>query len=499
MKIQFGAAIAAVALTASPSFASDLNATIAETLDNFSEQVEQVRVWKFGIQPTFSQGLIWTDNVYLNDRNEQPYTLTSVSGPNGVIQDKQKLNRIQRYQPDFAGLESKGRVGDWILESDLGIGLVLPVNDEYTKLFKASQLNVLTASLRHHEYFKENDLDSTDYNFSSDVFGFLDDLFEFEHGNRFWVRAGGEYSKLEEPLDTDITQLQQIGIGSVDFLKFERTEWEIHGDAGYRYNRLDAMVGAEYFVLRLADDELRQAEYDRTNFHVEAGYSVPQFQDRRVFVRVDLNYYRPNDRAVGGSSQALNDGNDVRAIAGVEGAFFSEKLFGRVGIGYEAWDPKTNSGLSGDTQSFNSVVGEVELGYRPWEERNSQVQLTYNRGTDASAISNFNDIEEGTISFSHEVVPKRWDAIASFGFTRTLASEGPRSKLYDAGLGVTYHWFEQVDVSLRYSYRFSDSWNELFIESSFTSQSDGRTYSYTSESDGDFYSNTFELALDVNF
>lgn len=497
MKIHNGMAAVVLALASAPALANDLNESIQDTLDNIDEQIEGARVWKFGVRPNFRQGLIWTDNVYLNDSGEQPYRLIGVTSNKGFITDPKKLQRIQQSVPDFRNLESEGRVSDWLSRTVLGASLVLPVNPDYTKLFDKDEMDVLFAEVRHHEYFDENDLDSTDFTFGSDVFGFLSDIFDFEQGNRFWVRGGGEYSRLKEPLDTDITQLQQIGIASVDFHEFERTEWEVRLDAGYRYNRFDASAGVEYYEFRLKDRELRQAEYDRTNFHAEAGYEIPQLQEKRGFVRFDYDQFEPNDRAVGGSQQALNDGDRYRIIAGIEGAFLSKKLVGRAGAGYESWDADEGSGLSGDRSDWHAPVAELELAYRPWEERNSQVQLSYERTAEASAISNYNAIHRGTVTLTHELVPEAWDVDASFGFTRTDASEGPDSKLYDIGLGVVYHWFDQVDVSLRYSYRYSDSWNEIRIQSSFSRG--GRDYVYVSESNGDFYANTVELALDVRF
>ncbi len=497
MKFHLGAAALALALLAPRASAGDLTESIAQTMDNLDKQIEEARVWKFGVRPRFSQSIIWTDNVYLNDRGERPIRLIGATGPNGFVTDPKKLRQIQRGLSDFNDVESVGRVDDFISRTQLGADLVLPVNPEYTKIFKANEIKVFSADLRHHEYFDENDLDSTDFTLSSDVFGFLSDIIDFERGNRFWVRAGGDYSRLEEPLDTNIVELQQIGIASVNFRSFERNELELRAAAGYRHNLLDASLGSEYFRRRLTDSELRQAEYERKNIHGEVGYELPWFQEKRAFVRADFDQFEPGDRAVSGSDQALNDGDRFRIVAGVEGAFLSKKLMGRVAAGYEAWDSDVNTGLSGDTNDFNSMVGEVELAYRPWEERNTQFQFTYERTTEASAISNFNSIHRGTISASHEIVPRKWDADLSFGFTRTEASEGPRSKLYDVGMGITYHWLKQVEVSLRYTYSYSDSWKEISIISSFSRG--GRDYIYVSESNGDFFVNTIALAVDVRF
>ena len=101
------------------------------------------------------------------------------------------------------------------------------------------------------------------------------------------------------------------------------------------------------------------------------------------------------------------------------------------------------------------------------------------------------------MTVSQTLIPKLLDGDISLGVDRTTASEGPYSTLYDAGFGAVYHWFDQVDVSLRYLYRKSDSQREIKIDSSFTQGNN--TYNFTSESDGDFSSHSVRLALEVNF
>lgn len=257
MKLRTAAALV-LALLAVPAHAeeSDLNASIEATLNDFEKTVKDARLWKFHIQPTFSQSVIWTDNVYLNDRGEQPFKLTSVITPNGsVITNPQALNAIEDSVPEFRDLQSEGRVDDTIFKSNLGLGLVLPINEEKSKLFQVEQLNVLSGSVTHYEYVNENDLDTTDYGFNSDLFGFLDELLSYDGGNKFWVRAQAKYDKITEPLDTDIVELQQIGILRVDFADFERTESQGDLDFGFREGKFDGFIGGTWFRRRLDDDE----------------------------------------------------------------------------------------------------------------------------------------------------------------------------------------------------------------------------------------------------
>ncbi len=493
--------LASLALSAAtPASAGELTEGIQDSLNDLEKQIEEARVWKFRLRPSFSQSVIWTDNVYLNDKGEQPFRLTAVTGPNGTIKNRNALRAIENgaVVKDFKDLQSEGRVQDTIFRTELSLGFVLPVNPEMTKLFEASEINVFTASAQAYNYVNENDLDNTGYQFTSDVFGFLDDLLSYSGGNKIWVRAKADYRNITEPLDTDIVQLQQVGILAVDFRDFERTEAKGDLDVGFREGKFDGFIGGSWFRMRLAEQELRQAEYDRYSVRAQVGWELPWFTKKHAYARSDFTWHRPEDRAVGGSTQALNDGNYYRIVGGLDGALGSEKLIGRAELGYASWEPNKRSGLSGDNSTFHAPVGLLEVAYLPWADaRNTKLQLAYERLADTSAISNFNKIHRGTLSLSHEIVPGKWDGDVSFGVTRTDASEGPYNTLYDVGVGAVYHWFDQVDVSFRYLYRVSSSHSELKIDSSFSRG--GRTYSFTSQSDGDFIQNSFQVALNVKF
>ena len=88
---------------------------------------------------------------------------------------------------------------------------------------------------------------------------------------------------------------------------------------------------------------------------------LPWFSQKHGYIRYDFNWYRPEDRAVDGSTQAINDGDFYRIVAGVDGALGSEKITGRAELGYASWDTNENSGISGDDSNFNNVVGLLEV------------------------------------------------------------------------------------------------------------------------------------------
>src|SRR5262245_63312333 len=127
----------ALLLLAAPSLAAEsLSDSIEQFLANTQKTVDETRIWKFHLVPSFKQSVIYTDNVYLNDEDENNVTLTHVFGPgNIVISDPDRLAQIAANTPEFQDTESLGRLDDFILQSELTTDLVLPVNDEYEKAF----------------------------------------------------------------------------------------------------------------------------------------------------------------------------------------------------------------------------------------------------------------------------------------------------------------------------------------------------------------------------
>ncbi len=484
-------------LLAQPAFADSLSESVQDLLDDVQRQVDDARVWKLHVRPTFSQSVIYTDNVFLNDRAEQPFRLIGIAGPGGFTADPGILARRQSRLRDFQNVESEGRIDDLIVKSSLGLGFSLPLNPTKTKLFQRKSIEVLSVTATNSEYMDRNELDNTNFALESEILGLFSDLLDFSWGDRLSFRLHDTYSKIEEPLDTPIVDLQQNAILSTQFDDFGRTENLLEAEVGYDYGRLDAKLGGDWKLLRLDDRELRQAEYDRYGGGIEVGYDLPWIQNKRAFIAGDFDKFSPEDRAGdAGDLQALNSGDRKRAVVGVEGELFSKKISGRIEAGYLSWAPD-DDGTSADRNHFNAPAGLVELAWKPWSDQKTQFQLSYERAADASAIANFNATHKGTISMSTEVVPRSVDLDVSFGFTRTDPSEGPNSRLYDFGVGVTYHAFEQADFNVRYAFRYADSSNELFIESSF--QRNGRQYSFISHSDGDFYANVLELGFDLRF
>jgi hypothetical protein len=158
--------------------------------------------------------VIWTDNVFLNDVDEDNVHLNAVfdQSTGEVITDPDRLAQIEQTQPEFAGDSTQGRQSDFVIQTELGCDFDIPVNDQYFKVFGADRLQVLSFKIRNQEYLDLNDLDNNSIYLSTDWFGFLSDLFHGEWGNAYWVRVADDYSKVSDPLDASIRLLTRNGV-----------------------------------------------------------------------------------------------------------------------------------------------------------------------------------------------------------------------------------------------------------------------------------------------
>jgi hypothetical protein len=495
----------ALLLLTVPAFAEEsLSDSIEQFLANTQKSVDETRIWKFHLVPSFKQSVIYTDNVYLNDDDENNVQLTHVFGPGSiVISDPDRLEQIAANTPEFQDTESLGRLDDFILQSELSTDFVLPVNDEYEKAFHRKAMTLLGVRVRVQEYLDRNELDNTSVFLHTDLFGFINDLLNQEWGRSFWVRMKDDYSKLKDPLDTEIRLLGQTGIETVaNFHDFGREENTFNFDTGWNGAKVDASAGYENYHLWLDDHELDQAEHVRHNFHGEIGSRVPGWEQQRAYLRYDLWIYhfaKAPVRQLDGTiedQQILNDATVQQGALGVHGPMFSEKTTLRAEAGYAYWDPHSD-GLSGDNHDYAGFMGRFQGVYKPWDERKSRVSLEYYKSIDYSAISNFNLSHNSLLQIVHEFVPKRWEADVSLAFTKTTPSDGPKRKLFEAGAGVTYHVFPQMDLSLRYVFRHQTATDEIVTTSAFARG--GRVYEYQVESDSEFVQNIVELSALLYF
>lgn len=500
-------AAGAVLLASAPALAADsLKDSVEQFLNNAQTKVDNTKVWKFQIKPSLRESVIWTDNVYLNDDSEQDLRLTRVTNTTTgqVITDKGTLDQIAQTLPEFKDAKSQGRDGDFIVQSELGVDFVVPVDDAKFKAFKQARMTLLGVKVRNQEYLDHNELDNNSIFLHTDLFGFLTDLMNQQWGNNVWVRVRDDYSYLRDPLDSEIRVLGQTGIAGVKkFNDFGRTENTFNFDTGITGNQCDASIGYERYNLWLSDHELDQAQHYRHDVHGEVGVTVPGTEAVRAYARYEFGQIRFDDAPLHdtnghtvGTAQILNDGDINKGTLGAE--THNDKIEAMAESSYENWKPRLGSGLSGDTNQFSGVVSHVRLAYRPWENRpKTKFQFEFIQTVDYSAISNFNVNQTGTISVLHQIIPDRLDADCNVSFTTTNPSDGPYRKLLETGCGLTYHMFKQTDLTFRYLFRHQTAHHEITTNSDF--QSGDNLYSYQVQSDSSFYQNIVELGLLLHF
>lgn len=492
------------------AFAQDsLSDSIERFLADADKAVEDTKIWKIHVRPALSESVIWTDNVFLNDSGEKALSLQRIltAGGQTLRFSPREARAIEkRFLPDSGSLD---REDDFIIQSKLDLDFEIPVNPEVTRVFEEEALTLLSVQVSNQEYLDLNELDNTSFSLGTDLFGFLGDLMSFEGGNRIWVRARNEYNRVTDPLDATFRFLSQNNVSTISqFRDFERDENTANLDIGYEGGRIDAEIGYENYKLDLDDDEFQSVDHTRHTWHAEVGTELPFWAEKRGYLRYDFALYKfdraPVLAAAGNvvrNEKKLNDADVHRAVIGLEGLVYSQKLRGVVEAGYLSWDPRSDS-ISGDTNSHNGIVGRAQLAYKPFEERKTQFQFSYDRVLGYSSISNFNASHQVLVSVIHDLVPERWDLDGSVSFIRTEPSDGPDRNLYELGLGVVYHVFPQLDVSLRYLGRYQESNNEIVIQSAFEPTAGpraGQTVFYELQSDGDFYQNILELGVTLKF
>jgi hypothetical protein len=498
---------AGLCIATGPALADDsLSDSVEKFLQQTQDKIADSKLWKFEVRPSLHESVIWTDNIYLNAKDEDNVILTRVTG-NGVdIKNPAQLARIEQTLPDFRDTSTQGRQSDFIIQSDLNVDIVLPVNDSYTKAFgNKKSMEILGVEVKNQEYLDHNELDNNSVFLHTNLFGFISDLFNVEAGNNFWIHVKDDFSKLKDPLDTSIRLLRQDGLTSLrSFNDFERTENTANIDVGWNGGNVDASAGYENYHLLLDAEELDQVEHTRHNFHAELGTGL---QQSRGYLRYDYWIYHfaraPLHDARGntvGHAQILNDANVHMGTLGFTGPLFSDRMTTKLEGSYENWEPD-DDGLSQDSEHFAGFIGHAQLAYRPWEERNTQFQFEYQHRLTYSAISNYNSTHEGTFTVLHEIIPKRLDADFNLSFSTTTPTDGPVRKLLETGVGLTYHVYKQLDVSARYVFRHQTAQKEITTSSAFARGTGGNTrlYQYEIKSNSEFYQNIVELGFVLHF
>jgi hypothetical protein len=287
------------------------------------------------------------------------------------------------------------------------------------------------------------------------------------------------------------------------FEDFGRTENTANLDVGWNGSKVYATVGAEHYMLDLDDDELDQASHKRLELHGEIGTAIPGWERQRAYARYEYATYHFDEAPVFSSStgtvsdeQILNDAVTHEWWLGVAGPMVSDKTNFVVEGGYGIWNPDTD-GLTADDSDFHHFLGHFQVAYKPVDEEDTTYQFDYHDEIGYSAISNYNSSHIGQFSIRHTAIPRRLDIVFSTAFSVIAPSDGPRRKLFEIGIGGTYHLYKQLDLVVRYAFLHQTAKDEIVINSAF--EQGGRVFEYTLASDSEFYQNVVEVGLELHF
>lgn len=431
---------------------------VEDYLDRASNYLDENRIGgKVRFSPYIAQRVIYDDNVYLNDEDEQ--------GTNG-------------------------EEWDVISDSTVRLGFVLPVNRSYSELydevFGRDELTIFEYEARFLEYAHRGALDSINQHFRTDLFGFLEELSLGTEGRRFWFDVGAEYSDVSDPLDLELRDIDALGFEKIsEEDELRRRRIDAHAALGYRGNHFDVSAGYEFYWLDFKNDFFQQANQTSHKGFVEAGISPQSWDDKRIYVRGTAQQIQFHE-------DFLNDGRIFTGVIGFEGTLLSKKLFVVAEGGYLHWCVNDN-GLLGDEEEYQGGIGLLRLAYQPWSERNVTFQLEAIRTVEWSVISNFRVDHTVALTVFNQFTEKL-EGDVTLAWSHHVPSAGPIRDLYEVGLGIRYHLMERVDLTARYLHRFQIGYREEFLT---TVDEDSNVV--TLRTDGDFDQNVFSLGIEIEF
>lgn len=436
-----------------------LMGSIRDFLDRTSDKLDENRIaGKIRFSPYVAQRFVYDDNIWLNDKDEA---------------------------------DTRGREDDLISDSTVRLGLVLPVNRQYSRMYEEifgrDELTLLSYEARFLEYAHRSGTDSINQHIRTDLFGFLEDLGSIGLEGRHWIfDVGAEYSDLSDPIDILVRDLQLPGFPPQFVLdEIRRRAVQAHAAIGWRGNNLDAKVGYEFYWLDFANDFFQQANQVSHKGYAEVGFRPPGLEDKRVYLRVsytDLHF----------REELLNDAGISEGVIGFEGSLISKKLQFVLEGGWLDWNVDM-SGLLGDDNEYRGGVGLARVVYQPWAQRDLKFQIEGRRSVNWSAISNYRVDHAVTFTVFNSFTPKL-DGDLTLAWSHHVPSAGPIRTLYEAGVGVTYHLFKQVDLTARYLFRYQNEYREEFLT---TADQFGNPVQI--QTNGDFYQNVFSVGVEITF
>ncbi len=426
-------------------------ATIQDYLDRAEDAIDNVAIGPMKLDVGFSMRCIYDDNIFLNDTNES---------------------------------NTEGRKDALIWETGLSLALVIPTNPDYVRWFDTDKVTVLSYRIAVQEYTNRGDMDNIAHSFRTNLFSFLDDLFKVEgEGANIYFHIKDDFDFITDPLDLEVRNLNAINLPIVKAVKeLERWENRFTARVGYNGNMIFGFVGYDNEYYQFKDDLFESADHMEHTIRLRVGVHLPNMEEKDVYIEGRL-------RILDFRKRTLNDAEAFEIAAGFDGLIISRKLRVNAEVGYIQWN-SSNNGATADDEDHHGAIAMLRAVFRPFADRKLTFQLEASRSIGWSAIANFRVDDQGALSVVYEVLPKKLEVDATVAMSNHNESDGPDRTLTEASVGVVYHLFTQVDVSLRYQYRIQNSWNELVILAG-----PGLVFA----SNGDFYQSVVSLGLDINF
>ena len=477
--------LAAPAAMAQDDVMREVNALMEDSSDWLDENTTIEVGSGIYFNPEIGIKFAYNDNIYLNDKEEDPDT----------FRDPEAITR--------------GRVSDFIINFLVHLSFDMEVNPHYTRIFEHSNVTILSYDLDYQWYANESDLNFANQRLRSDLFFFLKDIFNTTIiGPDTFITLGGDWSEVQDPLEVLVRDLRLPGAPIVDDVtQLRRQVLNLYGSVGYQGNMFRTDLGYDYYRMEFEEGVFSQADHTTQTGTWDIRV-VPPFMGRDQWLYTRLKYQRydfPTEREVvpgQGSVKLMNDANVYDAVIGFEGPLFSQRTRWMAEVGYTYWDTVQN-GVIQDDSDFQGGTGLLRVIYTLPKSSNT-VQFEASRFVTWSVIANYSLEYTVAGTYNHNLMPNRMDAdvLVAWNHSNPSAPNTPTRSLFEIGAGLVWHAIPskkrtrpQLDIELRYRYMTQTASGET----SFFIRDPGTGDIVEVKSSLDFYQNLLTLGFYFKF
>jgi hypothetical protein len=272
----------------------------------------------------------------------------------------------------------------------------------------------------------------------------------YRFGNGVWIKGGVKWEHLVDPVDLD-----EVG-------ELRRDQVYPYIDLGFDDafgSKLKLEVGVDFFNAQYADREFDTSDRSETNAHVRLSY--PFIQDTtRLYVQYDFYYGRRD-------SQRINDLDSGHEVSGgIEGTIpltKSERLTGELGFGYrnDLYAPPSTLNIgtgqypTDDDRRQGIVTAYGALRYLMGP--NTSFDLRLLRTLDFSATSNYQIVNRGDLSMTHNCLPNLVSRLTVFAENSDPSGDGSQGAqdMTRFGFGVGSRFMIQDNADLDFAFNWS--------------------------------------------